>query len=51
MSRFTISDTPLAGLKLIQRQAIGDARGFLARLFCAEELRAAGWTKATGQPA
>jgi dTDP-4-dehydrorhamnose 3,5-epimerase len=23
---------------------MGDARGFLSRLFCAEELRAAGWT-------
>ena len=43
MSRFTVTDTPLAGLKVVQRQILGDARGFLSRLFCAEELHAAGW--------
>lgn len=43
MSRFTITDTPLAGLKLVQRQPLGDARGFLSRLFCVEELQGAGW--------
>lgn len=35
-----ITDTPLAGLKLLQRQPIGDARGYLERLFCDDELRA-----------
>jgi dTDP-4-dehydrorhamnose 3,5-epimerase len=49
MSRFVISDTPLAGLMLIQRQRIGDARGFLSRLFCAEELAGAGWSKPIAQ--
>jgi dTDP-4-dehydrorhamnose 3,5-epimerase len=49
MSRFAISDTPLAGLKLIERQPIGDARGFLSRLFCRDELYAAGWTKPIAQ--
>jgi dTDP-4-dehydrorhamnose 3,5-epimerase len=44
MSRFTIQETPLVGLKIIQRTAIGDARGFLSRIFCAEELASAGWT-------
>lgn len=39
----TVTDTPLAGLKVVQRQARGDARGFLARLFDAGELRACGW--------
>lgn len=34
MSRFLIHDTPLAGLKLIERKPIGDERGFLERLFC-----------------
>jgi dTDP-4-dehydrorhamnose 3,5-epimerase len=44
MSRFTIQETPLVGLKIIQRTAIGDARGFLSRIFCAEYLASAGWT-------
>ena len=38
-SRFEILDTPLQGLKLIQRKPIGDHRGYLERMFCAEELR------------
>jgi dTDP-4-dehydrorhamnose 3,5-epimerase len=44
MSRFTIQETPLVGLKIIQRTAIGDARGFLSRIFCAEDLASAGCT-------
>jgi len=43
MSRFTVTDLPLAGLKLVERQRVGDGRGFLSRLFCAEDLAAAGW--------
>lgn len=43
MSRFTVNDLPLAGLKCIMRQRFGDQRGFLSRLFCSEELAAAGW--------
>lgn len=43
MSRFTVTDLPLAGLKLVERQRLDDERGFLSRLFCAEELAAAGW--------
>ena len=49
MSRFTLSDLPLAGLKLVERQRLGDSRGFLSRLFCAEELTAAGWQKSIAQ--
>jgi dTDP-4-dehydrorhamnose 3,5-epimerase len=45
MSRFTVTDLPLAGLKPIERQRLGDSRGFLSRLFCAHELAAAGWHK------
>lgn len=45
MSQFLVTDTPLCGLKVIERQRLGDARGFLSRLFCAEELAAASWTK------
>ena len=43
MSRFTISETELTGLKVIERQRLSDARGFLARIFCAEEFTAIGW--------
>jgi dTDP-4-dehydrorhamnose 3,5-epimerase len=49
MSRFTVTDLPLLGLKLIERQRLGDNRGFLARLFCAEELATAGWRKPIAQ--
>lgn len=49
MSRLHFTDLPLSGLKLIQRQPIGDGRGYLSRLFCAEELAATGWVKAIAQ--
>ena len=38
-SSFDILDTPLHGLKLIQRNPIGDHRGYLERMFYAEELQ------------
>ena len=44
MNRFTVIDLPLDDLKRIDRQRLGDHRGFLSRLFCADELAAAGWT-------
>jgi len=43
VKRFVVEDTPLAGLKRIQRRLLGDARGTLARLFCPDELAGAGW--------
>lgn len=49
MSRFAVTDMPLAGLKLVARQRLGDSRGFLSRLFCADELAAAGWVKPIAQ--
>jgi dTDP-4-dehydrorhamnose 3,5-epimerase len=49
MSQLVIKDLPLIGLKLIERKNIGDARGFLSRLFCAEELAAAGWHRPIAQ--
>jgi dTDP-4-dehydrorhamnose 3,5-epimerase len=49
MSRFTVLDTPIADLKIVERRQMGDERGFLARLFCAEELAAAGWRKPVAQ--
>lgn len=49
MSRFAITPTPLAGLLCVQRKPLGDERGFLVRLFCAEELVAAGWPGGVAQ--
>ncbi len=49
MSRFRISDTPIPGLKIVERSPRSDERGFLARLFCAEELAPAGWSKPIAQ--
>ena len=49
MTRFKIIDTPISGLKIVERQKLGDARGFLSRLFCADELVSAGWHKPIAQ--
>ena len=49
MNRLTITDLPIAGLKCVERQPLGDERGFFARLFCADELRGAGWRDAIAQ--
>lgn len=49
MRRFTITNLPLAGLLRVERQRFGDHRGFLARLFCAEELEEVGWNKPIAQ--
>jgi dTDP-4-dehydrorhamnose 3,5-epimerase len=39
---FDVFDTPLQGLRLLQRKPIGDGRGYLERLYCAEEFKSAG---------
>jgi len=39
MSRFVLNQTPIAGLQVIQRQPLGDERGYLERMFCSEELQ------------
>ena len=49
MTRFAIHELPLPGLKLVERQNLGDPRGFLSRMFCAEELAEAGWTSPIAQ--
>jgi dTDP-4-dehydrorhamnose 3,5-epimerase len=49
MSRFLVHDTPLNGLKLIERKPVGDARGYLSRMFCERELSATGWTHGIAQ--
>lgn len=49
MSRFTVTETGIEGLRVVQRQHLGDERGFLSRLFCAGELATAGWRKPIAQ--
>lgn len=49
MSRFVIASTPLAGLRVIGRRAVADHRGSFSRLFCHEELAAAGWSQPIAQ--
>jgi len=36
-ARFSILDTPLAGLRLVERKPMGDHRGFLERVYCQNE--------------
>ena len=49
MSRLKITNLPIDGLKLIERKFLTDSRGHFSRLFCAEELSAAGWIKPIAQ--
>src|SRR5688572_576921 len=49
MSRLQIESTPISGLRVVVRSRIGDSRGFLSRLFSAEDLEAAGWRKPVAQ--
>ncbi len=49
MSRFTVSNLPLEGMKVVERQRIDDSRGFFARMFSSDELAAAGWRQPVAQ--
>jgi dTDP-4-dehydrorhamnose 3,5-epimerase len=49
MMRFECLNTPLVGLKIIQRKSIEDARGFLSRLYCSEEFSNYGFNKPISQ--
>jgi dTDP-4-dehydrorhamnose 3,5-epimerase len=49
MSRFIFHPTLLSGLMCVERKPIDDARGFLARLYCAEAFHRAGWHKPVAQ--
>lgn len=49
MSRFDFIPTRLSGLKLVQRKAIEDHRGFLSRFYCAEAFADAGINKPIAQ--
>lgn len=46
---FEIAETPLAGVRRISRKVSRDHRGGFARLFCSEELKAAGWKSNVAQ--
>ena len=43
MSRLSLRDTPLHGLKVVRRERLQDARGSFERLFSRDELADAGW--------
>ena len=49
MSQFSILDTPIKDLKVIERKPIDDNRGHLARIFCNEQLKIAGWVRPIAQ--
>ena len=49
MSRFIFHPTSLSGLTLVERKPFADARGLLARVYCAEEFRMVGWNKPIAQ--
>lgn len=49
MNRFSLSELPIEGLKVVERKRLSDNRGYLERLFCAEELALAGFDKAISQ--
>lgn len=49
MNRLTIASAPIAGLKIVERQLLGDERGYFARIFCGDELEPAGWPGTVAQ--
>jgi len=44
-----VTSTSIPDVRMIEPKMFGDARGFLVRLFCADELRDAGWRAAVAQ--
>lgn len=49
MTRFDYIQTPLPGLKLVQRKGTEDHRGFLSRFYCRDEFEAQGMGQAIAQ--
>jgi dTDP-4-dehydrorhamnose 3,5-epimerase len=49
MARFEFTPTPIRGVVVVQRQRREDARGFLSRLYCVDELAAAGMDASIAQ--
>ena len=43
--RFRLTRSPLKGVFVVERKPLGDARGFLERLFCVDELQVAGLSR------
>ena len=43
MTSFVVSRTSIEGLGVVERKPVSDARGFLCRIFCTDELNAVGW--------
>ena len=44
-TRFSRVETKIAGLIVVERKPLGDSRGFLERMFCAETFRAFGMAR------
>ena len=49
MRRLLLSETALRGVRVVQRHPQADPRGAFARIFCAQELAEAGWSKPLAQ--
>jgi dTDP-4-dehydrorhamnose 3,5-epimerase len=47
--QFDFTDTPLEGLKIVQRRTVNDSRGFLSRVYCAKEFAGHGFNKSVSQ--
>ena len=47
--RFQVRHSTIHNVAVVERAVVSDARGFFARLFCEEELLAAGWKKPVAQ--
>ncbi len=43
MKRLEVQETGIPGLRRVVSTRLGDERGFLARVFCQDEMQAAGW--------
>ena len=48
-SRFTFTPTALQGLLAVERQRLADRRGFLSRMYCAQEFSALGFAEPVAQ--
>ena len=48
-SRFIFQRTSIEGVLIVERAKLGDRRGFLERLFCAEEFSRIGWREPIAQ--
>jgi len=49
MPRFSFVSTPLPGLQCVERLRLEDHRGFLSRIFCADEFSASGFAMSVAQ--